>query len=868
MPSAYIGIGLDHGTCNSGIAVMEKTGPRVVKVNGVDSYMPSAVYMYNQGRELVGWPAYRAMMENHASEGTGYTGYKLRIGQNDTYSFMDGKKKLTAPELGARVIRSLLAAYQEHRQQDPADLPKACVITVPAIFDQSATDGTREAARLAGLSHYPLLQEPIAASLAYGFTANDDRGQWIVFDIGAGTLDISLVIVRKGQMIVPEEGHAGDDRLGGRKFDAELLDHVVAELSKTYALDGFASDPQFEQARNRLLLAVERAKIELSKREQAIVELDDALCKDRRGKPVEVMVPVTRKEYEKLITPDIEKAVQVCQTLITRNHLHAKDIGRIILVGGPSRTPFLQRTLTERLQISLESSIDPMTAVAMGAAIYSATSELPDNLSPQIVVPVPASGETSIQMEYQAYSKVPTYEVAGRVSGPAVAMGDCAVEIRRTDGGWSSGRIPVDESGTFFCTVMLTESTQPKLSEFTTTVYDAGGTQLVCVQEPAIWYPFTDTEDAIKAATSLRVAVRGNDTDVLIRAGAPLTPVPARGRGRFVTRKAIAKGSKEVLRIPILETVSNLLGKENELADTNFLVGTLTIEGGDTRLKQSLPEESELEVTLYQDDSRTIRAVAYIPLLDEEFETTFAKEAFGVSLDQIAARVAELKARLKDARDLHRTKPIPEVEEALKVIDRLSIEASIDKDVVRAQAGDRDATYRAYKHSLELAGTLNAIFEWQRRSRIEKRIGQLKTVCKDLEEAELDSIRKDWSGTGSPSTQTMERVEKSLNDLDNKVRVRPCFELFLDIRACSGRRVSAHQNEVFNEACKLLDALGAKGGAAAADDADLQAFIRMHERVAEAYPELNEWRREALEKIIAEGGSTDTLDISDISRAR
>ncbi len=125
-----------------------------------------------------------------------------------------------------------------------------------------------------------------------------------------------------------------------------------------------------------------------------------------------------------------------------------------------------------------------------------------------------------------------------------------------------------------------------------------------------------------------------------------------------MTRKAIAKGSKEVLRIPILETVTNLLGRENDQADCNFLVGTLTIEGGDTRLTRDLPEDSELEVTLYQDDSRTIRAVAYVPLLNEEFETTFTKEAFGVSLDQITVRFTELKQKFDDCALSTEAKPI------------------------------------------------------------------------------------------------------------------------------------------------------------------------------------------------------------------
>jgi len=862
MPRASICVGIDHGTTNSGIAVMEPAGPRVIKPNGVDSVMPSAVYYYKTGRQLVGSPAYNAMMVNEDNEGIGHIGYKLRIGQDDTYRAGDGQKPQTAPGLGAIVMGELLRAYVEDCQLDGGG-PKMCVITVPAVFDQSACEGTREAARLAGLLHYPLLQEPIAASLAYGFSAEDDRAQWIVFDIGGGTLDISLMLVRDGQMIVPQEGHAGDDRLGGRKFDREILDYVVAQLNETYSLEGFIEDPRHEAARNRLLLAIEKAKIELSKRESSIVELEYPLCRDASGKDVLVEVPLTRKQYESMIAQDVDKAIHVCKLMMERNRLAASDIDRIILIGGPSRTPYLQQQLKEQLGIPLEASIDPMTAVAQGAAVYAATVEVPPEIASQVVVPVAAAGEHHIQLAYDRSSKLATYELAGRVYGPAVKDGGLTVEVSRTDGAWSSGRLPVSaDDGTFACNLSLIEGTRPQLSQFVTTVYNDTGAEVACLDEPEIWYPYVDTDGAIKATSSLRVELRGNRTAVLIRQGADL---PARGHGQFVTRKAIRKGSSEdVLNIPVEETVTNLYGNEDEHADCNFPAGTLTIEGDDARVTTDLPEGAAIELTLYQDESRVIRAVAFVPLLDEEFEAEFTKESFTITADQISERLDELKLALDEIRTLHRRKPEDHIELGLDIIDRLQTVESIEKDLARARGGEPDARYSAYKHMLELAGTINEMKRSQRPKRIQDGFEDLDDLVSDDQRERFDALKRESAAADPDDDAAMNRIEEGLEDIQDDVRMQPLRELLIDLISLSGQRATPQQHLLFNEADELYMRLEKKGGGKALTDSDIRELKHMHQKLADAYPDLYALRDKKLAELRAEGQDPADFHRSDV----
>jgi molecular chaperone DnaK len=829
MAKKYVLAAIDHGTTNSSIAIMESDGPRVIKPDGIEPIMPSVVYINKWGRMLVGQPAYKAILTEKQGEGTGHTRYKIRIGQDDRYAFDEAKQVKTAPELGGIVMGELLKVASAETKQEI----KTCVVTIPAKFDQSACEGTRKAASKAGLLYYPLLQEPIAAALAYGFTAEAERSQWVVFDLGGGTLDISLVIVRNGQMIVPEDGHAGDNRLGGGKFDRELMDYVLAELEKKYSLNEFSeNNPEYRSAWGKLLLAIEAAKITLSKKKEAVVELDGTLCNDSRGTPVKVEVPITRELYEQKIAPDVEKAVHICQTLINANRLTPKDIDGLILVGGPTKTPYIQNILSERLNITLFKDVDPMTAVAQGGAIYSATVEIPEEIKTKIFVPDTPTGEVSVKLEYERKSNLPRYNLSGKVEGTNVAEAEYLIEIKRTDGGWFSGQIPLDENGIFTTELLLIDQKKPHLSLFTTSVLTASGKLLTTVNEPEIWYPFPEGRGRV--ASSLRVAIKGNQTDVLVKKGADL---PARGNGSFITTKPLRKGSKEdILIIPILETVTHLLGAEDDHADCNVHVGSAVINGSDERVTRDLPEGSEIDLTIELNDSREIKIIAYIPLLNEEFESTFVGEPYGIAVKDIENRFEKEKARLEQIEKIHKENPLKKVEECLSVIKKIDTIKDIEKELSRAREGEKDACYRAWTRVLELSGALNKTWEDQTEVRIRR---SLENTKKSAEQKDMNQIHAIEEELNDGKT-TIADIETEVEELNQKILKRPFYILALYTSALLGGRGTSEQFNIHTEALDFLNELGEKGAPETLANGDLQKIEKLNQKLINAFPDIQE----------------------------
>ena len=879
MNDRYVSIAIDHGTTNSCLAVMENSGPRIVNPTPTTTILPSAVYIDKSGRILKGEPARQAILGGAPGQGDGFTGYKLRIGQDHLYKFAAAGKQMTAPEMGSLIIGELLSAYRAESGKQPL----AAVVTVPAKFNQADYEGTRKAARLAGLEYCPLLQEPIAAALAYGFNSSDDRAQWIVFDIGGGTLDVSLVMVRKGQLIVPDDGHHGDDKIGGSKLDRELMDYILGPrgsdsaalerhkmldrdfcpLRKQFKLDSFTVDSN-PQAWGRLTMAVEEAKISLSSRDEAVVEVSGVLCKDEAGRDVKVEVPIKRLVYEKLIHSDFERAIHCCRTLLEKNRLTAKEIDRIILIGGPSKTPYLRTMLADRLGIKLEYSIDPMTAVALGAAVHAGTIELPDEIRNSIVIPELQSGEVRVRMEYESFSRLTTYRIAGCVEGVGDKAKELKVEIKRSDGLWSSGQIPVDEDGVFATDVLLIDQGRPHLSEFKTLVTDQAGRVIASADEPKLWYPYTDTDGTIKLANSMLVAVRGNETIPLITQGQAL---PARGEQQFHTAKLIRRGSKEdVLRIPVMEAITNLLGAEDSGADSNVHVGTLTIEGSDERVTCDLPEGAEVDVTIEYNESREMHVRAYIPLLDDEFEAKFTSEKYQVTQDQVNTRFEGLKKTLAEIRELQARKPLESVQVAMQRFETMQVEAGLERDIERAREGDVDAFLRAYKTMLQLAGAVKQLRVLQMPKRIECRISDLEKVCKSDTAEDLSAIKAEFSEAArEQNADRMKKVEGSIDRLDVKLRGQPFMQLLLDVMALSGIRVNAHQKALFDEAAKLIEKLGEKGGIGSVTDDDINELNRMHIELEKAYPDLNERLKSKLEELQAQGKSLQDLgDLSDV----
>lgn len=851
MSKKFVSLAIDHGTTNSCIAQMTAAGPEVIPAEKGSSILPSAVYYDCKGGLHVGSAARRAIITSSAREGQGYTGYKLHIGSDRRYEFSASGKSLTAPEMGAIVLQTLLRAYQKVGGEDV----RSCVITIPAKFKQNAVEGTRAAAAMAGLKYYPLIMEPVAAAMRYGFSAQQEQGQWLVFDLGGGTLDVSLVISRKGRLAVPDGGHAGDDTLGGRYFDEVLAGFVLTQLEGRYKLPDFRTNrKKYDNEWGRFLMAVEEAKIELSTQPESVVQLDTPLCQDGQGREVMVKVRVTRKEYEGLIRPLAQRAVEICRTLLKTNHIPASQIQRLILVGGPSKTPLIRDMLHKELGIRLEYSVDPMTAVAEGAAIWADQVEIPAGERVSVGPPV---GDYSLRLECERYSSLPTYQAVGLVDGEPVE--GWRVEVERKDGRWKSPAIPVDEARVFLAGLKLVEGEKPVLSEFRTTLLDGQGRILATVDEPQIWYPSLGVENRL--ANSLRVALAGNETHILIPSGAEL---PVKKSADFATTKTLSASAKDdELRIAVLESVTDLFGTESELARGCLHVGTLRIKGDDKKVRMDVPIGSEIEVHLSVDESRNIQAVAYIPLLEEKFEAKFVGETFQYTIKELEDRFDGLKTQLAEVGKFQVERPRSDIQEALGKIQETSVLAELEADIARAKAGERDSEVRAYKHILELEGSIREMNKRQMRDRVEVGLREVGKVASGNERQTLDDLARDFSR--AETAEEVERCYQSLGELEFAVRGRPYVELEIDLISLSGLRVSPSQHDLFNKACALLERIDSNGGREKLTDSDIKELEAMHLQLDRGYPELYEHRQRKLDEL---GFGRGNVDLSHITRPK
>ncbi len=700
MSTEYVNLGIDHGTSNSSIAVMEPDGPRVVLVRG-EEVLPSVIYYNKRGKLDVGYPARKLMIAGKPGEGNGNSRYKLAIGQDERFDFPAARKNLSAQELGGLVIGELLKAYYEETNIQA----RSCVITIPAQFESNAQKGTQEAGMKAGLEHCPLLQEPVAAALAYHFNTSNENSKFMVFDLGGGTLDVSLLDSRDGELTVPPEGHTGDTLLGGSKFDKLLMDYILRERYPKNEFTQFSSgDPARSQDYGRLLLSVEEAKIKLSSYATAEISFNDTIADDR-GNPVHINTQISVDEYNRLITAEVERAIILCQSLLGKNRLAARDISRLILIGGPTKTPYIKKLLHERLGIALEDKVDPMTAVARGAAIFASTLKIPETTAVPVagVASIPAIG---ITMKYPRTTQEPRVEVFGQVTAGGRDLSQLTVEIRRADGKWGSGRVPVDADGAFERPVLLASSDgKPTENTFTTRLLDAAGRELAVVLDPKIWYPMSGGEGLVRLPNALGVAVKGNKFSPIVEAGSNLPFQSNPNDGQFTAATRLRANTDDELSIAVLEVCPNPLEVPPPFADCCKHIGRVVLGGTENPVAVDVPLGTPIEITF--DIKETLDTVvgvtAFVNDQQISLKATLKRESFIYKLDDVEYRFQDMKRGLADIEALNLRRPIPEVSGGLAILNRMELLYSIQGDLARAKNNDRAASDSAYKRTLELA---------------------------------------------------------------------------------------------------------------------------------------------------------------------
>jgi molecular chaperone DnaK len=586
---------------------------------------PSAVLVGKNGRVMVGKKAYEARI---SQPGNVALNFKRVMGQSDRFIF-DGVGEAWTPEsLSTEVLKAML----EDAHRATGDVVNAAVVTVPADFSQLQCDATLRAAKQAGLERVILLQEPIAAAVAYGMRSEIQGKQWIVYDFGGGTFDAALVSTEEGRLVVIE--HAGDNMCGGKDIDKAIVGKILMpRLQAKHHLPALESELSMKTKR-ALYKAAEEVKIELSSTETAIAAIFDA-GDDLDGDAIEFEVEITRAELAALVLPLIDKTLALCRKLLERAGASAGEIAGIILVGGPTNMPALRERLAAELGLPLEYALDPMTVVSRGAAVYAWGMFA----GQEATLPNPTPNAVNVQLIYEPVCGDLEALVCGRIDDQRVYE----LAFESESGHWSSGwRKLVGNS--FEMMVSLLPN---RTSTYVLRLRNADGVPLPCDRAVQIRQGLAPDSPLLPHSIGAEIVVQNEilQLDVLFARG---TPLPATRTVTYRTHRTLLNG----------DTDDSLAFKlwEGEYSDpeSNTWLGQLRIHA--CQIDRPIPKGAEVHITVAIDVSRSMEVEIHVPFLKQDFTgTVFVAEenqesalAGALSFEDMASR---LYARIEQVRE-------------------------------------------------------------------------------------------------------------------------------------------------------------------------------------------------------------------------
>jgi len=616
MARTKIDYGIDLGTTNSAISRMENGEPVIKKTDTLKDTMPSCVYFNKKKAVQVGDSAYNAMKRDKLKtmKGVGFNTnafieFKRTMGTDKKYHSSNMEKDFTSEELSAEVLKTLKSFLSDESF-------KSIVVTVPAKFTVNQKDATLRAAELAGFEHCELLQEPIAASMAYGLDAKNKDGYWLVFDFGGGTFDAALLKVEDGIMKVIDT--EGDNYLGGKNLDYAIVDEIIIpHIQENFTIDSILSDDNKKKIlQDAMKFYAEETKIQMSfnNTHNILSDLGDIPGEDDDGEEFELDITVTQEMMQNTLGPIFQKAIDICKNLLERKGLDGNKLDSLILVGGPTYSPILRKMLEEQIT-KPDISVDPMTVVSKGAALFASTVNVSDDIREQ------QRDKTKIQLEfgYEATTveeeefvtvKILKDKTEGEIPDKVI------VDVVRNDKAWSSGKTEIDDKGD----IIEVKLNAGKANAFNVIAYNEQGDLLP--SEPS---DFTIIQGSkIGSATlpyffGLEIKSRASGKVVFrsIKGLEKNQSTPAIGTTNGLkTQKQIRPGIKEdSLKIPIYQGEH---GADGTRAIHNEHVYDVIITGED--LPKLLPEGSDVDLTVKVDKSERISLSAFFPVLDYTHE--------------------------------------------------------------------------------------------------------------------------------------------------------------------------------------------------------------------------------------------------------
>lgn len=635
--------GIDLGTTNSALCKMENGDPTIKKTDTLKDTLPSCVSFTRKKIVKVGDSAYNDLRQDKARATKRWTKgdenvfieFKREMGLDTPHESRNMERSYSAEELSAEVLKSLKSLLTD-------DSMNACVITVPAKFKTDQIAATKRAATLAGIAHCELLQEPIAASMAYGLSDEKKDGIWLVFDFGGGTFDAALVKVEDGIMQVKDT--EGDNYLGGKNLDYAIVDDIIIPyLQQNYVIGSILNnDAKRQILREAMKFYAEQAKIQLTFRERCdITSQLDEFGEDDAGTEIELDMVITQAELSMVVSPIYQRAIDICKQLLSRNHISGDDLDSLILVGGPTLSPILREQLKLQITERVDTRVDPMTVVARGAALYASTIDYEATEEME-------SGTIALDLSYESNSVETTELVTAKL-----LLEECTgrvplkvfVELTRADRGWSSGKVEIDEVGDIIECQLLTG----KANVFTVTAYDETGAAVPCFPREVNIMQGIVVGSAVlpyNIGFEAHDINRNKDVFVPLKGLEKNQPIPAVGVKNGLKIPAMLRPgmSTDRLVIPIYLGEHN---SEGTNAIYNDHVTDIIITGDDVPVQ--IAANSDIDITVKVDRSQMMTVEVTFLVIGETIDKDIdVRQRPGVSEEELTARLEEARKKLTD----------------------------------------------------------------------------------------------------------------------------------------------------------------------------------------------------------------------------
>ncbi len=559
--------------------------------------------------------------------------FKRKMGTQETYFIPSKEVEVSPMELSSYILKELKNFVTDETVLDTV------VITIPASFDTIQSNATKKAGYLAGFKEVVLLQEPIAACLAYANTSNLDIStsqRWIVYDFGGGTFDVALVEVNDRELKVMD--NEGDNFLGGADFDNLIVEKIlVPYIEEKCNVDNLWKDIKAKSSNYKglyfeLLKKAEEAKKELSIYEEAEIELDI----DVNGNNLFEHIVINREGFEEVIASKVEQTIAFIKKVISQNQLVNSQIERIVLIGGSTYVPLIRKRIKEETGIFVDSSIDPTSAVVEGAAYYAGSkpTAIIKEETEEREVPVGADDNAiDSSLFYEQNTRDMEELITCRVTSDTVVN----YRVLRVDGGYDSGiKDIVDAAFSEFVPLL-----KGKLNRFKIQLLDNGQNVLKTIGSIAI---NQGSYNVLGQPLPLDICMEIDDMD---SSTTRLEKIFAKGSILPLKKKIYKTASKTILQDSKANLIINIIeGKSNGLPSSGLSIGFIEIFGKD--LEEDLIKGTDIEIELEITESRDLKINVYLQSCDQEFQNVFSKSERSISINKINMEINSILAEVED----------------------------------------------------------------------------------------------------------------------------------------------------------------------------------------------------------------------------